>query len=648
MKLAIRPLVIFLSLGIVPCSAALAADAKAQTSISLNVDMRDVDKKIVHATETITVRPGKMTLAYPKWIPNEHAFAAIDQQVNLRISGNNSDVGKARQTIPWRRDALDLYSYHITVPEGVNTLEIKTDFITTPNGETAKGSASNDLAVLSWNNLLLYAYPTPDTQVADITVMPSLFLPAGWRYASSLETVSGTPAVAADSALVFKPVSLEMLVDAPVIAGKNFKEIPLAPGARQPHYLDMVADTPANMDISPQQIEQLGKMITQGGLMFGNRHYRSYRLLLSLSDQITGLAGDHHESLDSRRPARFMTDPTMRLAFGGFIPHDFVHSWNGKYRRPAGAATPNFQVPQDGGGLWVHEGLTDYLGNQLTVRAGIWTPELYLDALAETVARFDQRPGKTWRNLQDTATMAMILWNSSGSYNSLRRDGFDFYGEGGLIWLDVDMSIRNKSGGKKSLDDFNRLFFGNGGDTDAKVVPYTIPELVAALNSVVAADWQQFFDERLLSLSPNAPHGGLTQGGYRLVYRSTPNTFAALRGSNGFLYSIAAAIDGNGMVSDVLADGPAARAGLVPNMKITLVNGKNYSKNAMQEAIRQAQGTAETITVTVQDAGNSRIINLDYHDGEKFPALERVAGTTDLITEALKPLAESKNRDARG
>jgi predicted metalloprotease with PDZ domain len=584
-------------------SVALALATVAQAPITLSVDLRDAPRKLYHSVEVIPVTPGPLTLAYPKWMPSEHAPAAIENHVGLHISSDDS----GKQPIRWKRDAHDAYLYHLTVPQGVQAIRIESDFI-------SAGSASADLAVLNWNNMLLYPYGGSHSKIDRIMVQPSITLPAGWRQATSLPAKGDG----------FATVTLEQLVDSPLIAGRHFREIEVAPR----HYLDMVADSEADLAVTEAQVAQWRSMVEQSGYLFRSRHYNEFRFLMTLSDQVDGLAVDHHQSLDNRRPAKFLVDSGMRSLYGNFLPHDFVHSWNGKFRRPEGLYAAHFQQQPDTSGLWVYEGLTDYLGGVLTARAGIWTQQQYLAALAETAARYSHRPGRNWRDLQDTASMAMTLWQKGGgAYGSLRRDGFDFYGEGGLIWLDVDVTIRARSGGSKSLDDFIALFHGAGGDTPPQVRPYSMDELMAALNTVMPYDWHGFFAARLHALGPQAPLNGITAGGYRLVYGDTPS-----RGGNGLLYSIGMEVGQGGVVADVLEDGPAWRAGVAPGMKIELVNGQPYTIAALRQAIRAAQHEVAAIALGT----TSGVMQLDYHEGERFPLLERIPGTPDLLGDIVR------------
>jgi predicted metalloprotease with PDZ domain len=582
-------------------------------AITMMVDLRDAPRKLYHAVEVIPVTPGPLTLAYPQWLPAEHAPAPVENHVGIVIRSD----GVVQQAIPWTRDPYDAYLYHLNVPQGVSALRIQSDFITTDSGSARGGVASRDLAALSWNSMLLYPYSGPQTQASAIMVQPSVTLPPDWRYATSLPQRDGA----------FEAVSLERLVDSPLIAGRNFREVEVAPH----HYLDMVADSPQDLAVSDAQIGQLRELVRQSGYLFRSRHYGDFRFLMTLSDQVSGLAVDHHESLDNRRPAKFMVDADMRALYGNFLPHDFVHSWNGKYRRPAGLIAPNFQQTVDSSGLWMVEGLADYLGGVLTARAGIWTPAQYLASLADTAARYSHRPGRAWRDLQDTASMAMTLWQrEGGGYGGLRRDGFDFYGEGALVWLDVDVTIRRLTDGRKSLDDFVALFHGAGGDTPPTTLPYGFDDLIVALNAVAPHDWRGFLQKRLHALGPEAPLDGVTGGGYQLAYRAS-----SARNGSGLLYSVGMEVGQGGVVSDVLQDGAAWRAGLAPGMKIDLVNGNAYTTAALRQAIRDAQQTPAAITLKV--AGTAETLALDYHDGERFPVLERVAGRPDVLREILAP-----------
>lgn len=631
-SLSVRPIIFIFTVS-VGCVCACG-----QAPITLSVDLRDAPRKLLHATEIIPVRPGAMTLAYPKWIGNEHELGPIGQQAGLFITAHQSGLPTGIRIL-WERDSIDLYLYHITVPRGITSIEVKTDLITSAIDGTGAGSTDANIAVLDWNTVLLYPYAGPSTQVASIEIAPTIILPKDWHFATALASDPPSAMSVPDSPISFQTVSLEQLVDSPLLSGRYFREVVLAPGITPKHYLDMVADKPENLKISQTHIDQLSNLIRQTGSLFQSWHYDSFHMLVTLSDHISGDAFDHHQSLDNRRPANFLTNERSLTLYGNFLAHDFAHSWNGQHRRPVGLVTPNYQVPVDMSGLWVYEGLTDYLSAVLAVRSGIWTREQFLDQFAEIAAKYDHRPGKTWRDLQDTATMAPILWSVDGSrgYESWRRGGFDFYGEGELVWLEVDEIIRNKTGDKRSLDDFLALFYGEGRNTGPKVVPFTFEQLVKALNTIAPNDWSAFFAQRLYELTPSAPLGGITGSGYRVVYRDAPSAWTALKGDRDFAYSIGMDVRRDGTISDVHIGSPAQTAGFGPEMKFLTINQHPFSIDGLQQAIRDAKGATAPIECTVDNSGVITSLALSYHSGEQYPVLERIPRTEDRLLEIATP-----------
>ena len=470
-------------------------------------------------------------------------------------------------------------------------------------------------------------------------VSPSVTLPMGWRFATALEPTAETPG----DDVHFKAVSLEQLIDSPVLTGRFFREIELAPELSGPkHYLDIVADGPEDLAITQPHIDEFSRLVRETGALYKSRHYASYHFLVTLSDETSHFGLEHHQSSDDRvSPNTFVSDTSFTLA-GDLLPHEFTHSWNGKYRRPAGLATPNYQVPMIGDLLWVYEGLTEYLGDVLATRSGIWTPEQFRDRLAEIAAKYDNRPGRTWRDLQDTATMAQVLYNTGGPFDNWRL-GTDFYDQGELVWLDVDTTIRNKTNGKKTLNDFVAAFHGLNGNTPPRVVPYTFEDVVAGLNNVVANDWAGFLRTRLDATVAAAPLGGITNGGYRLVYKDTQNPWAAMAsGEEGvsFWYSLGLSVGSAGGVRDVLHFGLSDKAGIGPGMKIVAVNGRAFSVDVLRAAIRDGKGSQDPIELIVENTGFYKVVKLDWHGGERFPVFERVAGTPDRLDEILKPLVK--------
>jgi predicted metalloprotease with PDZ domain len=625
--------------------AALCATTLAtaqSTPITLAVDLTDAPRKILHAQETIPVQPGPLTLVYPKWIPGEHApDGPIDNQAGFLITAADGT------RIKWERDPINMFAYHLTVPAGVTELHIKMDFLATaaPSGFSAGASTSANLALLSWNELLVYP---PVQDVADIMVTPSITIPKDWKYGTALDllTKRTNTGVTTIWTYGFATVSLEQLVDSPVLAGRWFREIPLATEITPKHYVDLAGDGPEDIAISQEHIDDFSKLIRETGALYKSRHYGSYHFLVTLSDQVAHFGLEHHQSSDDRVPHSTFTDDNAFIADGLLLPHEFTHSWNGKYRRPAGLATGNYQDPMKGELLWVYEGLTEYLGDVLAARCGIWNNSIYRDRLA-TIAGYlnDVRPGRTWRDLQDTATDAQILYFVGGPYDNWRRNT-DYYDEGELLWLEVDSTIRSKTGGKKSLNDFAAAFEGLGGNTGPKVVPYTFDDVVTDLNAVVPNDWATFLRTRLDSNELHAPEvpGINALSGYKLTYTDKPNYWSQLEESeNGSLnarWSLGLSAATSGAIGDVILDSIAWKAGLAPGFQIVAVNGRAFTPGLLRQAIKDAAGRGPAIELIVENTGYYKTIRLDYHGGEKYPQMERVANTPDRLDDILQPMTK--------
>jgi len=625
------------------CAATLSTSAQS-APITLSVDLTDAPRKILHATEVIPVQPGPLTLVYPEWIPGEHMPSGpIINQAGFLITTS------AGQPIKWERDLVDMYSYHVTVPEGVTQLDIKMDFLATGGANfTEGGSTSANLALLSWNTLLVYPLGGPQpgdiehTKAADVMITPSITLPEGWHFGTALQpTDSATEASVHAS---FQTVSLEQLIDSPVLAGRWFREIVLAPEVSPKHYLDLAGDGPEDLALNQTHIDQFSKLVRETGALYQSRHYGSYHFLVTLSDQVAHFGLEHHQSSDDRVPEKTFIDEGSFAEEGDLLPHEFTHSWNGKYRRPAGLATPNYQEPMKGNLLWVYEGLTDYLGGVLAVRSGIWSVDTFRDRLATIAAEFnDARPGRTWRDLQDTATAAQILYNASGPYDNWRRDT-DYYAEGDLLWLEIDETIREKSQGKKTLNNFVAAFEGFGGNTPPRVVPYTFEDIVAGLNTVVPYDWATFLRTRLDSNDLHAPEiaGINTLSGYHLTFTDKPNYWSTLNEGDGIsaTYSLGLTAGSTGTLGDVIMNGVAYKAGLAPGFQIIAVNGRAFTPGLLRAAIDSAKGSGPAINLIVENTGYFKTITLDYHGGERYPQLERVENSPDRLDTILDPLTK--------
>jgi predicted metalloprotease with PDZ domain len=608
--------------------------SQSSKPIAISVDLTDAPRKILHAQLAIPVQPGPLTLVYPQWIPGEHGpTGPIDNFAGIVFEVNG-------QAILWQRDSVDMFALHLTIPSGASTLDAHVDFLATaaPTGFSAGASTSANLAVLAWNELILYPAGAASAQ---IFIEPSLKLPEGWKFGTALTTASSAGALTR-----FRPVPLNMLVDSPVLAGRFFRQIPLAEEVSPKHYLDIAADAPEDLKPSADLIAAFSNLVRETGVLYASRHYESYHFLLTLSDSVAHFGLEHHQSSDDRVEARNFLDDDLRLLNGDLLPHEFTHSWNGKYRRPAGLVTSDFQHPMKGDLLWVYEGLTQYLGDVLAARSGIWTADQYRSYLAASAAELDHRPGRAWRDLEDTATAAQILYGTSDQWDNWRRS-VDYYAEGELIWLDADTTIRKLSGGKKSLNDFCARFLGVGGDTPPKLVPYTFEDVVANLNAIQSYNWAEFFHERLTSKSPRAPLGGISNGGYRIEYTDESNEYLRAtesrdRGVNAW-YSLGFTVTDDVLV-DVLIGSPAYNAGLGPGMRIIAVNGRRATDELLRQAIRDAKGSGPAIELILENTGFFKVVKIDYHGGEKYPHLVRQANTPAYLDDILKPMIAHPQR----
>ncbi|MGA8868877.1 MAG: M61 family peptidase [Candidatus Sulfotelmatobacter sp.] len=606
------------------CASSLAAQA-----IRLHVDLTDAPRNIYHAHLDIPVSPGAMTLVFPKWIPGNHRPSGpIAGLTGIRMEAGGKPLA-------WQRDDVDMYAFHVNVPEDVHTLEVSLDAITSDDSAGGGGpAASSNVLDLNWNAVLLY----PQGASSDaVEFAPSVQLPAGWSFGTALtaERSHGS------STWKFYPVSLTTLVDSPLIAGAHYRRVELTkPGETPVHVMDIVAESDADLAMKPETLAAYQKLVAETGALFGARHYRQYHFLYTLSDAVGGHGLEHHESNDSVAAERALLDPGLGMLYAGLLPHEFTHSWNGKYRRPAGLATRNYQEPMVADLLWVYEGLTEYLGNLLAARSGLWTPEQYREALADTAANLDHRPGRTWRPLDDTARSVQILRLLGPEWSNWRR-GLDYYPEGELIWLEVDTIIRQQRHGQKSLNDFCRSFHG-GESGPPKVVPYTFDDVVHALNDVVPYDWAGLLRERVSATSTHAPLGGIERGGWKLVYNDKPNLLIqevekVVKFSD-FSYSLGFSVAEDGKLDDVLVGSPAYQSGIGPGMKLVAVNGRKWSPPLLHAAIEAAQGGTAPIELLVENAQFFKTYSVSYHDGDKNPHLERAADQPDILGEIVKPL----------
>ena len=621
------------ALFLVPVTA-----AAAERPIILNVDATDAPRKLLHARLVIPAEPGPLTLYFPKWIPGEHQPSGpINDLSGLRISAGG-------KSLPWRRDDVELYAFHCDVPEGADTVQVALDYLgsTAKEGYTSGAAMTAKLTILNWNWVLLYPKGRP---VRDIQVHASLALPPHWKLGTALpiETTK-------DAVTEFKVASLETLVDSPVLCGAYLKEVPLGEKDGRPHFLVLACDQADGLALSDDLKKHYERLVTEAGALFGARHYRSYRFLVTMSDHIRSDGIEHHECSDNRVPERFLLDDSYRKNWHAWLlAHEYVHSWNGKYRRPDGLATPDYQQPQKTRLLWVYEGLTEYLGFVLAGRSGLFTPELTNENWAIVADWAKNQRGRTWRPMQDTATAAPFLYGARSEWGSRRRST-DFYDEGALLWLDVDTLIREKTGGKKSLDDFCQAFFG-GQSGAPEVKPYTLDELARALNAVTPYEWKTFLEKRVNATSPEPPLDGLRRGGWEVTYKDTAGELFKTHDSEdkviNLTCSIGLQLKEDGTVVDVIPGMAADKAGVGPGMKLLAINDRRWASERLHQAVAATQDSKGKLVFLLENEDYFKSFTLDYSGGEKYPRLKRTEGKPDVLGEIFKAKAARARADGR-
>ena len=611
------------------CTLILTCAAFGQSAaptIKLSIDASEAPRKIFHAKMEIPATPGTLTLFYPKWIPGEHGPTGPIQDVaGLKFTANG-------QTLQWRRDLLDGWTFHVEVPAGATSVEASLDFISPagPGGiYTGGASATDKMTVLNWNTVLLYPAGFTSDQ---LSYQADLRLPEGWKFGTPLPIASQS-----GDQVTFQQASLTRLVDSPVIAGEYLRVVPLAENPHQE--MDIAADSPEALDASDTVFGLFKNLTEQAKKLFGTQHFRDYHFLYSLSDHVAHFGLEHNEANDSRVGERYLVDPELRTLAAGLLPHEYVHSWNGKYRRPADLATPDYQQPMQDDLLWVYEGLTSYLGDVLSARSGLRNPETYRDNLALIAAELDHVPGRAWRNLQDTADGVPSMQGAPPQWGSWRR-GLDYYDEDVLNWLWVDTIIRQQTHGQKSMDDFCHLFHGGpGGSPDVK--PYTFDDVVNALNQIAPYDWRGFWTERLTNHGPGAPLTGIENSGWKVVYDGTPSALAKAReGVSKQVnagYSIGLDVNEKGDIVDAIEGMIAAQAGIGPGMNIVAVNGRRFTPEVFHDALRATPKDSRPLELLIQNTDYFTTYKLDYHGGEKYPHLVRDESKPDMLSDIILP-----------
>ncbi len=594
--------------------------------VVLDVDASQAGRGLLFVHETIPVRPGPFTFVYPKWIPGEHGpTGPLNDLAALRVSADG-------KTLAWNRDTIDTWGFHVNVPAGVSELDVKFDVLMNAPGDTM---SSHTVAIINWNRALLYQ---DGVSSHDYYVKPTITLPHGWQFGTALRD----PQTGGDRT-TFALTPLNMLVDSQLDMAKYVHKWTLYKGDDTYVELDAFAARPQDLDIKKDVIDAYKRVPAEAFALYGSHHFADYHALLTLDDSIGFQGIEHHQSSDDRSPDDFLTNPLEQLRGGDLVTHEFSHSWNGKYRRPADLTTPNFQVPMQTDLLWVYEGMNQYLGDLISFRAGIRKPSEYPEYLASIYAEMDTETGRDTTPIIDLTAGAPYYYMARGDYHAIRRSAGDFYTEGELMWLDADTIIRERSHGKRSLDTFLHEFTAPT-STGPITKTYTRADIEALLDRVQPYDWHAFFQKYVYSVAIHPPTGELARSGWKLVYNDKPNAFIhageELSHSINAWYSIGADISGKGTVYDVREGSPAWNAGLAPGMSIEAIDGQAFDPDTFEYALKTAEHSSAPISLVAEQNGWYQTLSVAYHGGPKYPHLERVKGTPDMLGEIMKPHAK--------
>ena len=612
----------------VPFPAAIAEprDSAYPGVIELAVDATDVARGIFRVRERVPVAAaGPMTLLYPEWHPGKHAArGAINLLAGLEIRA-------AGQIVPWRRDPVNVYAFHVDVPVGADALELSFQFVSPTQGNQGRVMVTREMLNLQWEVALLYPAGHYSSR---IRFAPSVQLPDGWSFAVALDGAATEASVTR-----FAHTDLETLVDSPLFAGRYSRVIDLDPGAARPVRLNVFADRADQLVATDAQLTPHRNLVRQVYRLFGSQHYDHYDFLFSLSDRIGGIGLEHHRSSENGVGGGYFTDWERAASDRDLLAHEFTHSWNVKFRRPADLWTPNYETPMRGSLLWVYEGMTQYWGQVLSARAELRTKQQALDLLALTVAGFQYRVGREWRALADTTLDPILSARRPAPWPSWQRNE-DYYNEGLLIWLDADTLIRERTRGKSSLDDVARVFFGVN-DGSWTPVTYTFDDIVAALNAVLPYDWAAFLRQRIDVAGGEPPLDGIARGGYGLVFKAERSAYQrdseAYNKNASFIYSIGLAFGENGNVTQVQWDSPAFNQGITVGTQVVAVNGVAFSADGLRRAITAATSDPAPIELLLKDGDQYRTVTIAYTGGLRYPHLERVADAPDRLGEILAP-----------
>ncbi|MDQ3145221.1 MAG: peptidase M61 [Pseudomonadota bacterium] len=592
----------------------------------LEVDATDTARAIFKVRQTIPVtNAGRMTLLFPEWLPGHHGPDGEPDKVaglEFYVNGNR---------VPWVRDMVETNGYHIDVPAGAASVEARFMYVTAVQPNQGRILITPEMLNLQWESVSLYP---AGYYVRNIPVVASLTLPAGWQAGTALRQAAA-PAAPGVNRITYGQVSYETLQDSPVFAGLHFRRDPLGHDAA----LVSVADSAKELAIPANVLAKHRAMVDQTVKLFGARHYDHYTFLNAVTDKLGGIGLEHHRSTEITSDPGYYIDYENHLLDRNVFPHELVHSWNGKYRRPAGQIVADFRTPLRNELLWVYEGQTQFWGTVIEARSGMSSKDDVLQKIANAAASLDNTRGRQWRPLVDTTNDPIIQNRSPEPWGSFQRSE-DYYNEGMLIWIEADAIIRDGTGGGRGMDDFARAFFGMN-DGDWGVLPYTRDDVIHTLNQVHPYDWTGFLRTRVDQTSERAPLGGFARSGYELRYTDEPTgafktIIKSSEGSN-YYYSLGFNVNKDKKLSSVQWGSPAFDAALRLGDEIVAVGDKAYSGDALDAALTATKGGSQPVRLTIKRGEAIRIVDLRYNGGLRYPRLVKTGhgeGALDRLLRA--------------
>lgn len=589
-------------------------DRPLPAPMRLEVDATDVARAIFRVKQTIPVEAGKpLILLYPQWLPGKHGpRGALAELTGLKIRSNG-------ELLTWTRDPVQVYAFHVDTPAGTQSVDVEFQFTSPVQGSEGRIVVTPAMMNIQWEQVALY--PAGHFTRA-IRVQPSITLPQGWTGVAALDGAKTT-----GNRIDYGVTSFETLVDSPMFAGPHYRKWDLGNKVT----LNVWADEAKFLDAKPEQIAAHKALVDEAVILFGSKHFDRYEFLLGLTEELGGIGLEHHRSSENTRETDYFVEWNDNMSERGLLPHELIHSWNGKFRRPDTMWTPDYLTPMRDNLLWVYEGQTSFWDQVLAARSGLQSKEMVLAEWAKHAGFYAEQPGREWRSVEDTTHDPIFAARKPKPFASQTR-GEDYYNEGSLVWLAADMTIRELSRGTKSLDDFAKAFFGVG-DADWGVLTYDFDEVVRTLNAVQPYDWAKFLDSKLRQPGQPAPLTGIEKGGYKLVWKEEPNIFdkeIMKEGNNlNLIHSLGLTVDKDGKVTSVLWNSPAFKSDIVGGTKIIAVGGIAYSKDRLTEAITASKDGKTPVRLLVERNKRYGQIDIAYSGGLRYPHLEQnVKGET--------------------